>query len=129
MTLRHHWKSKRSVQDSGAQAERGAFGGIASSNSPVGGGPAGGFGSGLGRGWRGGGADTQDHRRDASHEIGDDASRAGLILATVTAAEIGQIDRFVDAPHWAGYAGAVPRVQSSILPNPKPQSESRSLKV
>ena len=56
----------------------------------------------------GGGADTQDHRRDHRHEVGDDSSRVGLILATVIAMEIGQIDRFADAPRLASYAGTVP---------------------
>lgn len=37
----------------------------------------------------------------------------GLILAIVIVLEIGQVDRFADAPHLASYAGCVPRIQSS----------------
>lgn len=37
----------------------------------------------------------------------------GPILATVIVLEIGQVDRFGDAPHLASYAGCVPRVHSS----------------
>jgi transposase len=37
----------------------------------------------------------------------------GPILAIVVVLEIGQVDRFADAPHLASYAGCVPRIHSS----------------